>query len=90
MHGLTNRGYSKVVDADLSGYFDTIPHQELMRSIARRASDGAMLALIKAWLEIAAEEDERRMKTILKSLLYLLPVVVPHSAEADVQKQGNP
>ena len=44
VHGLLNRGYNEVVDADLSGYFDTIPHHELMRSIARRVSDGAMLA----------------------------------------------
>jgi RNA-directed DNA polymerase len=58
VHGLLNRGYREVVDADLSSYFDTIPHQELMKSIARRVSDGAMLALIKAWLEMAVEEDD--------------------------------
>jgi group II intron reverse transcriptase/maturase len=58
VHGLLNRGYTEVVDADLSSYFDTIPHQELMKSIARRVSDGAMLALIKSWLEMAVEEDD--------------------------------
>ena len=58
VHGLLNRGYSEVVDADLSSYFDTIPHHELMKSIARRVSDGAMLALIRAWLEMAVEEDD--------------------------------
>jgi len=42
VHGLLNRGYTEVVDADLSSYFDTIPHQELMKSVARRVSDGAM------------------------------------------------
>ena len=51
VHGLLNRGYTEVVDADLSSYFDTIPHHELMKSVARRVSDGAMLALIKSWLE---------------------------------------
>ena len=56
--GLLNRGYTEVVDADLSSYFDTIPHHELMKSVARRVSDGAMLALIKSWLEMAVEEDE--------------------------------
>jgi len=58
VHGLLNRGYTEVVDADLSSYFDTIPHQELMKSVARRVSDGAMLALIKSWLEMAVEEDD--------------------------------
>jgi len=51
------------VDADLSGYFDSIPHGELMKSVARRISDGQMLALIKRWLEAPAEEiDERGHK----------------------------
>ncbi len=57
-HGLLNRGFGEVVDADLSGYFDTIPHHELMLSVARRVSDGAMLTLIKAWLQMAVEEDD--------------------------------
>jgi RNA-directed DNA polymerase len=58
VHGLLNGGYTEVVDADLSSYFDTIPHQELMKSVARRVSDGAMLALMKSWLEMAVEEDD--------------------------------
>lgn len=70
VHGLLNRGYREVVDADLSSYFDTIPHQELMKSIARRVSDGAMLALIKSWLDMVVEEDDgkggRRRTTVNK------------------------
>ena len=58
VQGLLNRGYREVVDADLSSYFDTIPHHELMKSLARRISDGAMLELIKSWLEMAVEEDD--------------------------------
>ena len=58
VHGLLNRGYTEVVDADLSSYFDTIPHHELMRCVARRVSGGPMLALIKAWLEMAVEEGD--------------------------------
>lgn len=53
-------GYTNVVDADLSKYFDTIPHDQLMMSVARRVSDGKMLKLIKAWLKTpVAETDER-------------------------------
>ena len=60
VHTLVNRGYGQVVDADLSGYFDTIPHAELMRSVARRISDGAVLHLIKMWLTMPVEEDDER------------------------------
>jgi group II intron reverse transcriptase/maturase len=53
-------GHREVVDADLSGYFDSIPHAELMRSVARRVSDGRILRLLKRWLEApVAETDER-------------------------------
>lgn len=52
------RGHDEVVDADLSGYFDTIPHADLMKSVARRVSDGALLSLIKAWLEMPVEEED--------------------------------
>ncbi len=55
-----SRGYDEVVDADLSGYFDTIPHFDLMKSVSRRISDGAMLSLMKAWLEMPVEEEDDR------------------------------
>ena len=58
VHHLLNRGHREVVDADLSNYFGEIPHAELMRSVARRVSDGRMLRWIKAWLEMAVEEDD--------------------------------
>jgi RNA-directed DNA polymerase len=60
VHALVNAGYTEVVDADLSGYFDSIPHPELLKSVARRVSDGRVLALIKAWLEAPVEEADRR------------------------------
>ena len=44
-------GYTEVVDADLSKYFDTIPHHELIQCVARRIVDRQMLKLIKAWLK---------------------------------------
>ena len=58
VHHLLNRGHREVVDADLSNYFGEIPHAELMRSVARRVSDGRMLGWLKAWLEMAVEEDD--------------------------------
>jgi len=48
------------VDADLSGYFDSIPHAELMKSVARRIGDGQMLHPIKMWLEAPVEETDDR------------------------------
>jgi RNA-directed DNA polymerase len=49
VHKLINTGYGEVVDADLSRYFDSLPHAELLKSVARRVVDGAMLHLIKMW-----------------------------------------
>ena len=58
------RGYRNVVDADLADYFDTIPHSELLKSVARRVVDRNVLHLIKMWLECAVEEtDDRGRKT---------------------------
>src|SRR5215470_6787493 len=57
------RGYTDVVDADLSRYFDSIPHDDLLKSVARRVADGSVLRLIKLWLKAPIEEwdgDEGR------------------------------
>ena len=60
VHRALHEGYTDVVDADLSKYFDTIPHDQLMKSVARRVSDGKMLKLIKAWLKTPVEETDER------------------------------
>jgi RNA-directed DNA polymerase len=57
VHRTLMAGYTEVVDADLSKYFDTIPHASLLKSVARRVSDGAMLHLIKMWLKTPVQED---------------------------------
>jgi len=59
VHGLLRHGYTDVVDADLSKYFDTIPHDQLMRSVARRIVDGDILKLIKRWLKAPVEETDK-------------------------------
>jgi len=60
VHKLINTGHGEIVDADLSSYFDTLPHSELLKSVARRVVDGAMLHLIKMWLEAPVEETDER------------------------------
>ena len=58
VHRLICRGYTDVVDADLSRYFDSIPHAELMKSVARRIVDRHVLRLIKLWLKAPIEERD--------------------------------
>jgi RNA-directed DNA polymerase len=60
VEALIRAGFTEVVDADLSGYFDNIPHAELMKSVSRRISDGRILRLIKMWLEAPVETRDRR------------------------------
>jgi len=55
-------GYTDVVDADLSKYFDTIPHSGLMQCVARRIVDKHMLHLIKMWLKVPVEERDEKGK----------------------------
>jgi RNA-directed DNA polymerase len=52
------RGYTDTVDADLSKYFDSIPHSELLESVARRVVDRNVLRLIKMWLKAPIEERD--------------------------------
>jgi len=59
-----NRGATEVVDADLSGYFDTIPHAELMKTVSRRIVDRHVLHVIKGWLEAAVEETDERGRKV--------------------------
>ncbi len=60
VYALVKSRHWEVIDADLSGYFDSIPHAELMKSVARRISDRNLLGLIKKWLVAPVEETDRR------------------------------
>jgi RNA-directed DNA polymerase len=63
VHWLICRGYTDVVDADLAKFFDTIPHGDLMQSVARRTVDRDVLHLIKMWLTVPVEEQGASGKT---------------------------
>src|SRR6202521_4221784 len=65
-HRLIRQGYVDVVDADLSKYFDTIPHRELMQSVARRICDPHVLHLIKLWLRVPVEERDGKGRQSLR------------------------
>jgi len=57
---LLHQGYTDIVDADLSKYFDTIPHSELLQCVARRVVDKQMLHLVKMWLKVPVEERDEK------------------------------
>ena len=63
VHSLLNTGHTHIVDADLSAYFDTVPHSELLQSVARRVVDRHVLHLIKMWLETPVEQTDERGRT---------------------------
>jgi len=53
-------GYREVYDADLKGYFDTIPHDALMKAVERRIADRSVLRLIRLWLSAPIVESDQR------------------------------
>jgi RNA-directed DNA polymerase len=61
------QGRTEVIDADLSGYFDTIPRRRLMRLVAKRVSDGAILRLIKLFLSAPIVEEREGKRRITAS-----------------------
>ncbi len=57
VHSLMNTGHTKIIEGDLAGYFDSLPHAELLKSVARRICDRHLLHLIKMWLDAPVEEE---------------------------------
>ena len=76
VHQELKQGRTQVVDADLSKYFDTIPHAELMTSVARRVADKAVLHLVKMWLKVPVEERDEQGR--------------PRYSGGKLSKQGTP
>lgn len=66
VHSSLCEGYTDVVDADISKYFDTIPHGALMKSVERRLSDVHLLRLIRSWLKVPVEERDERGRPRLR------------------------
>ena len=56
VHRALCAGHAEVIDADVSSYFDSIPHADLLKSLARRLSDRRMLRLLKSWLKVPVAE----------------------------------
>ena len=60
--GLLKAGYTHVVDADLKGYFDSIPHDRLKQRLAAHISDSRLLALLDGWIEQDVVQELKRWK----------------------------
>ena len=58
IHQAVRQGYVEIIDADVSKYFDAIPHRGLMHAVAKRVSDGSLLRLIKSWLRAPVVEED--------------------------------
>jgi RNA-directed DNA polymerase len=56
-------GYQEVYDADLKSYFDTIPHDQLLKALQMRITDRSVLALIRSWLEAPIVESDEQGRT---------------------------
>jgi hypothetical protein len=67
VEALMFRGHPEVVDADLADYFGSIPHAELLKSVARRIVDRRVLHLIKMWLECPVEERKLLQRSMARS-----------------------
>jgi RNA-directed DNA polymerase len=90
VHKLINIGHGQIVDADLSSYFDSVPHAELMKSVARRVVDGAMLHLIKMWLEAPVEETDEHGKPSSMEHSRICPGFrSPYSFSVQLQSAGG-
>ena len=59
------QGHVQVIDADLSKYFDMIPHDKLLKTVAERISDGTLLGLIKQWLKVVVIKEEKGKRTYM-------------------------
>jgi group II intron reverse transcriptase/maturase len=93
-------GRTEVVDADLAQFFDTIPHRELLRQVARRVSDGMILKLIKGWLRAPIVEHQEGGGRTMKAnacgtpqggvISPLLANIYLHPLDEEINGQAGP
>jgi group II intron reverse transcriptase/maturase len=65
VHRLLNAGHKQVIEADISGYFDSIPHAELLKCVARRVVDRNILRLLKAWMVAPVEDTDDKGRKMM-------------------------
>ena len=93
VEGWLKAGYHWVVDADLAGYFDTIPHDRLLEKVARHISDGRVLELLRAYLKQQVMEGAKNWTPVKGSpqgavISPLLANLYLHDLDTHLTRQG--
>jgi len=90
---LLKEGYTHVVDADLAGYFDSIPKDKLLARVGEKISDGSLLNLLQSWLEQDVMDDVKRWTPVAGTpqgavISPLLANIYLHPLDVLITEQG--